>query len=66
MGDLIDLEEARESRRPGWRVARRVMCLDCGNEWVGVLPPSGRPVKLGCRRCGRHAGIVMEWDTGDV
>lgn len=69
MGEVISLEEAREQRdadRPGWAVASRVMCLECGNEWVGVIHPEAKPVKLQCRKCEEFAGIVMEWDSGGV
>jgi len=66
MGEVVDLEAARLERQPGWRVARRAMCLDCGREWVGVLPPETKPVKLECPDCHEAAGIVMEWDDGGV
>jgi len=56
-GQLIELDD----HRPGWRVAERVMCLDCGHEWVGVIHPRCRPVKLYCSECGLDRGIVMKW-----
>jgi len=62
--NVISLKDARERihQKSGWVVARRVLCFECGYEWVGVLEYGTKAIKLECPECASCAGVVMMWD----
>ncbi len=62
MSDVIELDKRRDLIKEGWKLAKRIMCLDCGCECSSLLHPGAKPVKLECPECGAMSGIVMEWE----
>ena len=59
---VVDLEEFRRQREGKWSLASRVLCFDCGYEWVGILPEEARGIGLECPECGEFEGVIMTWE----